>query len=455
VNWNPPAWNSVGASGTDQQTSDVSGIIQEIVDQIAYSQGNSMVFTISGTGVRTAESYDGSSSNSAQLCIEYFECSGPGIACDDRDNCTTGDVYDSNCSCSGTPVADSDNDGVCDADDQCPGTDDALIGTACEDGDACTIGETYDANCNCSGGTIQDTDNDGVCDADDVCPGGDDTVDNNNNGTPDDCEGCTYTVINTEGFENGWGIWNDGGRDCARRTDSPNTGSYAIRIRDNSGTSSSFTTDNLDLSSYEEITIDFSFLAISMEKGEDFWLRVSTDAGRSYTTVADYSSGVEFNDNVRYDESVVIDNINFTSTTRFRFTCDASGNNDKVHIDDVVIRGCGEVQARLTSGGDNKVVTDRLPDTVERSFQEEVGIVLDVKAYPNPFDAKLTVQFNRELTQKGILRICDTNGKEVYRKDLVPATRSLKVNSANLPGGVYFLQVVSGDKTITKKLVRM
>ncbi|MEZ5023839.1 MAG: hypothetical protein R2728_11375 [Chitinophagales bacterium] len=33
---------------------------------------------------------------------------------------------------------DADSDGVCDANDQCPGTNDALIGTNCDDGNACT-----------------------------------------------------------------------------------------------------------------------------------------------------------------------------------------------------------------------------------------------------------------------------------------------------------------------------
>ena len=39
--------------------------------------------------------------------------------------------------------------------------------------------------------TVADTDGDGVCDADDVCPGGDDTVDTNENGIPDECDAHT------------------------------------------------------------------------------------------------------------------------------------------------------------------------------------------------------------------------------------------------------------------------
>jgi hypothetical protein len=45
-----------------------------------------------------------------------------------------------------------------------------IVGTVCDDGDDCTTGETYDANCNCQGGIYTDSDNDGICDAEDICP---------------------------------------------------------------------------------------------------------------------------------------------------------------------------------------------------------------------------------------------------------------------------------------------
>jgi len=44
---------------------------------------------------------------------------GPGDACDDGNDCTENDVYDTNCNCTGTLV-DSDNDGTADCDDACP-----------------------------------------------------------------------------------------------------------------------------------------------------------------------------------------------------------------------------------------------------------------------------------------------------------------------------------------------
>lgn len=63
----------------------------------------------------------------------------------------------------------------------------AYPGASCNDGDVCTTGDVLDANCNCSG-TYADSDGDGVCDGQDICPGGDDTVDTDGDGTPDFCD---------------------------------------------------------------------------------------------------------------------------------------------------------------------------------------------------------------------------------------------------------------------------
>jgi photosystem II stability/assembly factor-like uncharacterized protein len=48
--------------------------------------------------------------------------------------------------------ADGDNDGVCDLFDFCPALNNNLIGLACDDGDAFSSGELYDTECGCSGG---------------------------------------------------------------------------------------------------------------------------------------------------------------------------------------------------------------------------------------------------------------------------------------------------------------
>jgi hypothetical protein len=59
VGWVPAAWGTVGAQGADQQTPDLTSVMQEIVNRGGWTAGNSMVFIITGTGVRTAEAFDG------------------------------------------------------------------------------------------------------------------------------------------------------------------------------------------------------------------------------------------------------------------------------------------------------------------------------------------------------------------------------------------------------------
>ncbi len=129
-------------------------------------------------------------------------CTTVGNSCNDGNTCTTNDVIDADCNCVGT-FADADNDGVCDANDICPGGDDNLdsdndgtpdfcdgcstTGQPCNDGNACTTNDIINAACNCVG-TFADTDNDGICDANDICPGGDDNLDTDNDGTPDFCD---------------------------------------------------------------------------------------------------------------------------------------------------------------------------------------------------------------------------------------------------------------------------
>ncbi|RLD21266.1 MAG: hypothetical protein DRI69_04505, partial [Bacteroidetes bacterium] len=99
------------------------------------------------------------------LCDPCDNNGGGGGPCDDGDPCTTDDTFDENCNCVGIVSPDSDNDGVCDVEDACPGFDDAL-----------------------------DMDGDGVPDDCDICPLGDDNDDGNNNGVPDACDTCSSFI---------------------------------------------------------------------------------------------------------------------------------------------------------------------------------------------------------------------------------------------------------------------
>ncbi len=68
VVWNPLAWQTIGAN---QLTPNLESIVQDIISSAVWNSGNSMVFIITGSGTRTAESYEGGSAKAALLTINY------------------------------------------------------------------------------------------------------------------------------------------------------------------------------------------------------------------------------------------------------------------------------------------------------------------------------------------------------------------------------------------------
>ncbi|MFM1876230.1 MAG: hypothetical protein RL266_1967 [Bacteroidota bacterium] len=254
--------------------------------------------------------------------------------------------------------------------------------------------------------------------------------------------GCSYVNINSSNFESGWGIWNDGGTDCSRSSNGTfaYSGTYSIMIRDNSGVGSSTTTNALDLTTYDEVTVDFVFRANGMENGEDFWLQYAT--GTSYTTVAAYAAGTSFVNGNFYAGSVVIPGP-FSAGTTFRFRCDASANDDQIYLDDVVISGCkNNSSARLAD-----------PTAIESGTKE--SLISNVNLYPNPTSETLNINLELMADANIQLRVMDMSGKLVFDRNITTTEGSNKITiqSSDLPAGVYVMSIVADTEMITKRFV--
>ncbi len=74
VAWNIAAgsWTTVGQSGTDQTSSNIARLVQQLVNRSGWATGNAMAFFIRGSGLREADSYDKSTTACPQLVIEYI-----------------------------------------------------------------------------------------------------------------------------------------------------------------------------------------------------------------------------------------------------------------------------------------------------------------------------------------------------------------------------------------------
>lgn len=68
--WQPSAWNEDDEAGSDQRTSELKHVIQEIIDRPNWDEA-SLAFIITGSGTRSAWSHDGRSSRAAVLHVEY------------------------------------------------------------------------------------------------------------------------------------------------------------------------------------------------------------------------------------------------------------------------------------------------------------------------------------------------------------------------------------------------
>lgn len=71
VKWSPEPWNVIGERSEKQRTPDLSALIQEVIAQSDWQEGNALVFIITGSGERCAVSYDGDQQNAPVLYIEY------------------------------------------------------------------------------------------------------------------------------------------------------------------------------------------------------------------------------------------------------------------------------------------------------------------------------------------------------------------------------------------------
>ena len=86
----------------------------------------------------------------------------------------------------------------------------------------------------------------------------------------------------------------------------------------------------------------------------------------------------------------------------------------------------------------------------------EKGISLFV-VYPNPFGKKVQVKFNSDEQDKVTMRIVNESGT-VMRTQTDPTQKGENIitiqNVDNLPGGIYYLEVITKDRNMRTKLMK-
>lgn len=70
VPWQPAAWTA-GQSNATQLTPNLAGLVQDVVSRPGWANGHALVFLISGSGHRTADSFDKNGGSPARLSITF------------------------------------------------------------------------------------------------------------------------------------------------------------------------------------------------------------------------------------------------------------------------------------------------------------------------------------------------------------------------------------------------
>ena len=68
--WSPSPWTA-GQVTAAQRTPDLSPIVQQVVSRPGWASGNALALIITGSGHRTATSFDGGAAKAALLHVEY------------------------------------------------------------------------------------------------------------------------------------------------------------------------------------------------------------------------------------------------------------------------------------------------------------------------------------------------------------------------------------------------
>ncbi len=255
---------------------------------------------------------------------------------------------------------------------------------------------------------------------------------------PDLLQTCTYEKIKYNNFENGWGIWNDGGTDCQRLNKYAYAiGRYSIELRDDSPTSHTYS-DNLNLSSYDEVRMTFNYFPRSMDNpDEDFFFEWSTDGGNTYTILEEWNTDDEFVNQVRHWDTVYIQGP-FTSNNIFRFRMDASGDLDYIHLDNIGFYGCPSASARETFV--------KLDESTNLSFG---------RLYPNPTSRELNVEYKLQQSSDVNILITDLLGRQMVAESrhLDAGQHFENIDISQLMNGHYLITLQVDEERITEKFV--
>jgi hypothetical protein len=171
----------------------------------------------------------------------------------------------------------------------------------------------------------------------------------------------------------------------------------------------------------------------SWERGKPYlisWTMENMPAGETYDIYLHHYDGTDTYDNAH--SYLIQSNVAPSTYTWTIPSNNITGNNFRIYI----------------RGHQHPAVKD----SSDNYFHITMAPIIDI--YPNPTAASVTVQFNENSNEHYTLTLYNRYNMRVLTQPVnTAATRQLRINTFDLPNGIYFLRLVSGKEVISRKIV--
>ncbi|QQS31222.1 MAG: PDZ domain-containing protein [Sphingobacteriales bacterium] len=130
-----------------------------------------------------------------------------------------------------------------------------------------------------------------------------------------------------------------------------------------------------------------------------------------------------------------------------------NGEETRIKMVKVIITEPNDDEMQILSSAMDKIANNSDAKTITN--QPEALGINNLSLFPNPNQGQFTLSFDAASNQPTSVRISDLSGREIYREDITNIegnyTKELDISSNS--EGIYFLQIVQGDKILVKKLL--
>lgn len=174
-------------------------------------------------------------------------------------------------------------------------------------------------------------------------------------------------------------------------------------------------------------------------EADELHVRVSTNCGQTWTTVFNKSGAT----------------LATAPNTTSSFVPNASQwRAESVSLNQFIGQSQVLIQFRGVSKYGNNLFVDNINVLNTTSINENESSV-GVNIYPNPFSNIATIAFYNKENQNVIINIFDAYGKQISqinKGELAAGDYTEQFDGSNLPAGIYFVNIISGNSSVTKKV---